>query len=596
MRFIELMKGGDDVFKLTEEEVITDETLKYHSREAERMRNYIYNQQHAPNQKQPVTNTRTSLNTPPAKSTSSATSTTVPIRKNAAEPAVGTRPVVNRNIASSTRTAPPPVREDYQVRSGTTTRTVPPPVREDYQVRSGATTRTAPPPVREDYQVRSGATTRTAPPPVREDYQVRSGATTRTAPPVREDYQVRSGATTRTTPPPVKSKTTVNSIISFAKDIISERSNSQRPSDERRVSAKHKKDKTSVIIRVATALIALITTFISMYALVVFGNVPFITKWRNIWIETAMTTDQHKWLATSFFPEALIDKVMKAQVDIKDIGHTDIDKKEEEEEDILGQKDLVVGEPDKHGNEVLINDIEQGIVVLKVKTSNYVGRLLLVDDPSRVYISATDYKDSRGQFICDYLEKEDAVIGTNASGFHDPGGTSVGGVVTAQCVAQGEYWGTYSSKYITVGFDENDRLIVGEFSDWKERKLRDAFQYHPALIINGDKVIEGSSGWGLQPRTVIGQAANGVVMIFVVDGRQVGYSLGATMGDCADVLEMYGAVNAGACDGGSSSVIAYEGEILNEPSTDMPTGRYLPNAWVVARKTTDKSESADKTK
>ncbi len=551
MRFIELMKGGDDVFKLTEEEVITDETLKYHSREAERMRNYIYNQQHAPNQKQPVTNTRTSLNTPPARSTSSATSTTVPIRKNAAEPAVGTRPVVNRNIASSTRTAPPPVREDYQVRSGATTRTAP---------------------------------------PVREDYQVRGGTTTRTAPPVREDYQVRSGATTRTTPPPVKSKTTVNSIISFAKDIIDERSNSQRPSDERRVSAKRKKDKTSVIIRVATALIALITTFISMYALVVFGNVPFITKWRNIWIETAMTTDQHKWLATSFFPEALIDKVMKAQVDIKDIGHTDINKKEEEEEDILGQKDLVVGEPDKHGNEVLINDIEQGIVVLKVKTSNYVGRLLLVDDPSRVYISATDYKDSRGQFICDYLEKEDAVIGTNASGFHDPGGTSVGGVVTAQCVAQGEYWGTYSSKYITVGFDENDRLIVGEFSDWKERKLRDAFQYHPALIINGDKVIEGSSGWGLQPRTVIGQAANGVVMIFVVDGRQVGYSLGATMGDCADVLEMYGAVNAGACDGGSSSVMAYEGEILNEPSTDMPTGRYLPNAWVVARKTTEKSD------
>ena len=114
--------------------------------------------------------------------------------------------------------------------------------------------------------------------------------------------------------------------------------------------------------------------------------------------------------------------------------------------------------------------------------------------------------------------------------------------------------------------------------------MRDAFQYHPALIINGDKVIEGSSGWGLQPRSVIGQAENGVVMFFVVDGRQVGYSLGATMGDCADVLEEYGAVNAGACDGGSSSVLAYEGEILNEPSTNMPTGRYLPNAWVVARK------------
>lgn len=367
----------------------------------------------------------------------------------------------------------------------------------------------------------------------------------------------------------------------------SERSENTQPK-------KQKIDKTSVVIKVLTSLVIVVAVCVSMYALVIFGNVPFITKWRNIWIETAMTTDQHKWLATSFFPEYLIKEVMDAQVDITDIGHTDV-KKEEEEIDILGQKDLVVGEKDKHGNEVLINDIEEGIVVLKVVTSNYVGRLVLIDDPSRVYISATDYKNSRGEFICDYLEKEDAVIASNASGFHDPGGTSVGGVVTAQCVAQGEYWGNYSSKYITVGFDKDDRLIVGEFSDWEERGLRDAFQYHPALIINGDKVIEGSSGWGLQPRTVIGQAENGVVMIFVVDGRQVGYSLGATMGDCADVLEMYGAVNAGACDGGSSSTLAYEGEIINEPSTNMPTGRYLPNAWVVARKTTDKTEVTEKT-
>ncbi len=355
---------------------------------------------------------------------------------------------------------------------------------------------------------------------------------------------------------------------------------------------KEKEAKTNKLIKILTACVISIALIISMYAVVIFGNIPFVTKWRNIWIETAMTTDQHKWLATCFFPKYLIDEIMDAQVDVTDIGKTDINK-EDEKPDILGQKNLVVGELDSHGNEVLINDIEQGIVVLKVKTSNYVGRLVLIDDPSRVYITATDYKNSRGEFICDYLEKEDAVIGMNASGFHDPGGTSVGGVVTAQCIAQGEYWGTYSSKYITVGFDKDDRLVVGEFSDWEEHNMRDAFQYHPALIINGDKVIEGSSGWGLQPRSVIGQAENGVVMFFVVDGRQVGYSLGATMGDCADVLEEYGAVNAGACDGGSSSVLAYEGEILNEPSTNMPTGRYLPNAWVVARKTTELTQTTN---
>lgn len=411
-----------------------------------------------------------------------------------------------------------------------------------------------------------------------------------------------AGGQIRPAPPPIKPKQPqTKSYAKSGSALSSQRDNyrTYRQPDERITAEKIKREREAKraeelrekrlnrLIKTLTAFVITLTVFISMYALVIFGNVPFITKWRNIWIETAMTTDQHKWLATTFFPEALINDVMNAQVDITDIGKTDI--KKEENDDILGQKNLVVGKKDSHGNEVLINDIEQGIVVLKVKTSNFVGRLVLIDDPSRVYITATDYKNSRGEFICDYLEKEDAVIGMNASGFHDPGGTSVGGVVTAQCIAQGEYWGTYSSKYITVGFDEDDRLVVGEFSNWDDYKLRDAFQYHPALIINGDKVIEGSSGWGLQPRSVIGQAENGVVMFLVVDGRQVGYSLGATMGDCADILEEYGAVNAGACDGGSSSVLAYEGEILNEPSTNMPTGRYLPNAWVVARKTTEQS-------
>ena len=79
--------------------------------------------------------------------------------------------------------------------------------------------------------------------------------------------------------------------------------------------------------------------------------------------------------------------------------------------------------------------------------------------------------------------------------------------------------------------------------------------------------------------------------MLVIDGRQVGYSIGATMEDCADILLQYGAVTAGACDGGSSSVIGYDGEVINKPSArDMPTGRYLPNAWLVARKNTTKVE------
>lgn len=319
------------------------------------------------------------------------------------------------------------------------------------------------------------------------------------------------------------------------------------------------------------------------YVTVVYGNIPFVVKWRNIWIETAMTTDQHKWLATAFFPDRLIDEIMSGQVQSGEIYVSDM-YGNKNSKDVLGQDSLVEGEPDKFGNTVLVNDKEQDIVILKVKKSTFEGRLVVIDDPSRVTLSVTRYKNSRGEFICDYLERDNGIVGINASGFNDIGGVSLGGEVTGQCVSGGEYWGTYSSKYTLLGFDENDRLVVGGMSNWEDYNIRDGIQFHPTLIIDGEKVVEDSAGWGLQPRTVVGQCQNGAVLFFVVDGRQPGHSLGATMEDCADVLLQYGAISGAACDGGSSSVLAYDGEIMNKPSTDMPTGRYLPNAWIVERK------------
>ncbi len=377
-------------------------------------------------------------------------------------------------------------------------------------------------------------------------------------------------------------------------DNIADGMSEMRP-DRKKSSKNHdengKKPKTKLKKSVVALLIFAIVLILGVvgYVTVVFGNIPFVVKWRNIWIETAMTTDQHKWLATWFFPDSLIDEVMSGQVDIKDISVTDIYGNQSS--DVLGQENLVVGEKDKFGNTVFANDQEENIVILEIKESNFTGKLVLVDDPSRVFLGVTDYKGSRGEFICDYLEKENAVVGVNASGFNDIGGVSLGGEVTGQCVSKGEYWGTYSSQYTLVGFDENNRLVVGGIEDWEAYNIRDGFQYRPTLILDGKKVVEDSAGWGLQPRTVIGQCKNGVVLMLVVDGRQVGHSIGATMEDCADILLQYGAVTAGACDGGSSSVIGYNGEVINKPSArNMPTGRYLPNAWLVSRKTTTEVE------
>lgn len=372
-------------------------------------------------------------------------------------------------------------------------------------------------------------------------------------------------------------------------DVAVDLNESQSDNKNRKVNGKKPKKKLKKgVVALLASSIAIFLCIVG-YVTVVFGNIPFVVKWRNIWIETAMTTDQHKWLATLFFPDWLIDEIMSAQVDIKDISVTDIYGNHSS--DVLGQENLVEGEKDKFGNLVYVNDLEENIVILEIKKTNFTGKLVLVDDPSRVFLGATDYKGSRGEFICDYLEKENAVVGVNASGFIDRGGVSLGGEIAGQCVSKGEYWGRYDSRYTLVGLDKNDRLVVGGIENWKEYEIRDGFQYKPTLILDGEKVVEDSAGWGLQPRTVVGQCKNGVVLLLVVDGRQVGYSIGATMEDCADILLQYGAVTAGACDGGSSSVIGYDGEVINKPcARDMPTGRYLPNAWLVARKSTNQDD------
>ncbi len=73
---------------------------------------------------------------------------------------------------------------------------------------------------------------------------------------------------------------------------------------------------------------------------------------------------------------------------------------------------------------------------------------------------------------------------------------------------------------------------------------------------------------GIQPRTAIGQKANLDVLMLVVDGRQLGHSIGTTVGECADIMERYGAVQAINLDGGASSIMYYNNHPVTIPQFD----------------------------
>ena len=68
----------------------------------------------------------------------------------------------------------------------------------------------------------------------------------------------------------------------------------------------------------------------ALYLIAVFSPNAFITKWRTIYIETAMSTKSHQWLATAFIPRSIIDEVVTARYRL-----------DEEQKDMVSDKDLV---------------------------------------------------------------------------------------------------------------------------------------------------------------------------------------------------------------------------------------------------------------
>lgn len=364
---------------------------------------------------------------------------------------------------------------------------------------------------------------------------------------------------------------------------------------------KKKKREKKRLIKAIVIPTSIVAALVVCYLLVAFSNIPFIAYWRGIWIETAMTTQTHKWLATAFFPESVVNEVMEGfttKTDVVGGGdalkpvdadvsiETSTDDDKDEIPDPLGQEFLKKGGKDYAGNKVLVNDVKEGIVISEIVGNGYRGQIMLIDDPARVFIGTTIYKGTEGMRILDMMDEYGAVAGTNASGFRDPGGEGLGGVVAGLTMSNGETWGKYNPNRSSMVLTTDNKLVVGNVGgDWEDYNIRDGMQFYPVLIADGVRQVDGSNGYGLQPRTAVGQREDGVICFLVIDGRDPTWSMGCTVGDMADILESYGIINAACCDGGASSALAYDGELTNRNCSQNPSiGRLLPNAFMVRSK------------
>lgn len=230
--------------------------------------------------------------------------------------------------------------------------------------------------------------------------------------------------------------------------------------------------------------------------------------------------------------------------------------------------------------------VEKPLVEIEnVSGSGYSGFVMIVNDPTKVRLGIPN-KVGSGEKVTSMVKRTGAIAGVNGGGFADPNWKGNGFKPIGLVISQGEiYYNGLGGKKSTqiVGLDKQGKMIAGNYSldELSKMQVQEAVTFQPRLIVNGKGLIKNSAeGWGIAPRTAMGQRADGALIFVVIDGRQPTYSIGANLYDVQQILLKHGAVIAANLDGGSSSVLVKDNEILNKPSSQYGE-RYLPTAFLV---------------
>lgn len=282
-------------------------------------------------------------------------------------------------------------------------------------------------------------------------------------------------------------------------------------------------------------------------------------------VGSAMTSYKSQFLATWFLSEEKINKILAENNNNDDEISQDVESKE-------------IKIPKTHDETIERYDIDGG--------DKFKGYLLIVKDPTRVKVGHSSKLGKEGQTLSQISEDNDAVAGINAGGFANGIDTGTGGQPEGIILKDGKVvFKAIDENHKTdmIAINNDGRLIIGKYSlnELNELGAKEAVTFGPTLVVNGKPTIKsGNGGWGVAPRTAIGQRSDGAIMLLVIDGRQLFGSVGASLKEVQDLMIEYGAVNVANLDGGKSTTMYYEGEVINTPS-DALGERSIPTAFIV---------------
>lgn len=358
-----------------------------------------------------------------------------------------------------------------------------------------------------------------------------------------------------------------------------------------------KKNKIGVII--ARAVLVLVT-FLLITVGGLYMTMFYICKGpseaaKDLFVSTILETGQMKFLASLYFTKEEILEItsqnsmgtLDAEVDT---GLITVGGASDSEDGAEGENSFDIN----------------GFELVEITGRTYFAKMMIINDPSRVHLT-TLYNGGwpeYGQNLDVLVNSGDYLAGVNGGEYVSE--SNKGGQPKGIVVCDGEIqYNSPQAGDVMVGFNYDNILIIRDIGGLSaaaardlvaELNIRDAVSFKDIddgddnhfskLIINGESIELNGSGSGANPRTVIGQTADGTVLLLVTDGRGASGHLGATAADIISIMKEYGAVNAANLDGGSSSCMYYDGdyEMTSVTLYYSNASWRLPLAFVVERR------------
>ena len=340
-----------------------------------------------------------------------------------------------------------------------------------------------------------------------------------------------------------------------------------------------------------TVVILVLAALVLVMNLVFNGPSPAA---RDMLTMTLIEASATKWVPALFIGE---DTVAEIRESVSDSG---LDEDVTDTTKVIIQANNVIT-----GNSNEWDSYPDGVRIERRSGDTYNAHIMIVRNPAQVYMGTSTEKFSTaipGKRITEVMaENPDVIAAINAGAFNDDGTASsyVGSTPLGLVMSNGNcVWTSGKQPGLEgfAGFNEDNILVVSKTnlsqSEAENLKIRDGCCFGPVLIVNGEVNLEAyNNKSGFNPRTAIGQRADGAVIFVCIDGRQAG-SLGGTYADIINIMQEYGAVNACNMDGGSSSVMMYrdtygklgtagETVMVNNYSLLQSQPRRMPNFWMV---------------